>query len=99
MKRYIARIKIYGKPSFSLICTSEKDYVASFPKSSKNLSNGGYCNFHFTLHTKNNRVTHKITNFGNNEKGFKEILEEAVKNSALFLVLILSEAQAYVQRE
>lgn len=79
MKRYIARIKIDSKPIFSLICTGEKDYVISTPKSSKILNNGGYFNFHFTLHTLNNRVTQKITDFGNDEKTFNQILEEANK--------------------
>jgi len=77
MKRYIARVKIYNKPIFSLICSGEKDYIVSFPKSSNILDGGGYFNFHFTLHTANNRLTHKVVNFGNSEKDFKEILDEA----------------------
>ncbi len=79
MKRYIARIKIEGKPMFSLICSGERDYIISPPKSSNKLNEGGYFNFHFTLHTGNNRVTQKVTNFGNNEKGFEQILDEASK--------------------
>lgn len=77
MKRYVARIKIDNKSVFSLICNGEKDYIISTPKSSKILENGGYFNFHFTLHTANNRVTHKVTDFGNNDKGFESFLKEA----------------------
>ena len=85
MKRYIARVKIYKKPIFSLICSGEKDYIVSFPKSSDTLNNGGFFNFHFTVHTANNRATHKITNFGNVEKGFNEILNEASSGNDFYV--------------
>lgn len=79
-KRYIARIKIYKKPIFSLICSRERDYIVYPPKSSKVLNNGGYFNFHFTLHTINNRVTQKVTDFGNIEEDFENILNRVDDN-------------------
>lgn len=80
MKRYVARLKIQGKPFASLLCTGEKDYIVAPPRSSEILDGGGYFDFHFTLHTVNNRVTHKVVDFGNNKEGFGEILDKADKN-------------------
>ncbi len=75
MKRYIARIKLHKKALFD-IRASGRDYIVSFPKSGDILDNGGYFNFHFTLHTANNRVTHKVTDFGNDTKNFNDVLSE-----------------------
>jgi hypothetical protein len=85
MKRYIARIKLDNKPLCGLICSGERDYIFSFPKSSHILNEGGYFNFHFTLHTANNRLTHKITDFGNSTKSFEDILDEAEKNGNFYV--------------
>ena len=85
MKRYIARIKLDNKPLCGLICSGGKDYIFSFPKSGHILNEGGYFNFHFTLHTANNRVTYKVTDFGNSTKSFEDILNEADKNGNFYV--------------
>ncbi len=85
MKRYVTRIKLDNKPLCGLICSGEKDYIFSFPKSGHILNEGGYFNFHFTLHTANNRLTHKITDFGNSDKNFEDILNEAEKNRNFYV--------------
>ncbi len=78
-KRYIGKIKLNGKTFINLICNSKGDYIFSFPKSSDILDEGGYFRSHLTLHIQNNRLTWKVTDFGNSTKDFSDVLGVADK--------------------
>lgn len=55
-------------------CSGERDYIFSLPKIT---IKDTYCEIHFTFHTKNNRKTFKVTNFGDSKKCFSDYKIEA----------------------
>lgn len=74
MKRNIARIKLNNKSLIKISISGERDYIFSLPKIT---IKDAYCETHFTFHTKNNRKTFKITDFGDSNKYFSDYLVEA----------------------
>ena len=78
MKKNITRIKINNKSIMKISCSGKKDYIFAIPKITVKET---YCESHFTFHTKNNRLTFKITDFGNDKNNFDTIKEEARNKS------------------
>lgn len=74
MKRNIARIKINGKNLIKISYASDESYIIAFPRMQRNDS---YVESHMSFHTRNNRITFKITDFGDSKKDFLVTVEEA----------------------
>ena len=74
MKRNIVRIKLNNKSLIKISCSGERDYIFSLPKIT---IKDTYCETHFTVHTKNNRKTFKVTDFGDSKKCFSDYKIEA----------------------
>lgn len=74
MKRNIARIRINGKNLIKISYASDKSYLIAFPRMQRNDS---YVESHMSFHSRNNRITFKITDFGDSKKDFAATVEEA----------------------
>lgn len=74
MKRNIARIRINGKNLIKISYASDRSYMIAFPRMQRNDS---YVESHMSFHTRNNRITFKITDFGDSKKDFVATVEEA----------------------
>lgn len=77
MRRNIARVKVNGVGLLKLSYGSEGSYILTPPKMSPKDS---YVEAHMSFHTKDNRITFKITNVGDSKLDFNSLKKEAKTN-------------------
>lgn len=70
--KHLLRIKVNGFNLIKLMLINEKDFNISLPKT--NVANQK-ANIHFSLHTRNDRLTFKIVSI---QKNGKELIQEVI---------------------